>query len=441
MAVVGLGGYSQRRRLRRWSDRDALHEAQEIDYPIVSSPTYLRPTEGHLTDALDKLAQRVDAARERWPDEEIEADDREIIANSRKQFERAKATLEDIEGQRGSFGGLSAAERLDVLGDLRSALGGAEQAVALADLQRGNRERDDIIATLGALRDEYESVIEDLPYVAPNLSWVVIAYGELDEWLDNVRGSIRTGEHHVHDEGNTDIVEPQYSAAQAASARARLADVVRLRDSLEETAREDTTANSFEQELDDAYERLNERTDTVTEQVDFDIEDGADEMDSYAYEISIQQHAGIYGRPDDAYEKELLALAVRQKVEHHAYALILSEFEDIPATHQPTASIPEFDTTGADVRDAKDRASAALDNRLRTDGDDPLVRHLCATLVERFDQQEHRLDRHLNAINDGSANEWTVELERTRLRYREIEELATTIPDAIATAIGSNDHA
>ena len=441
MAVVGLGGYSQRRRLRRWSDRDALHEAQEIDYPTVSSPTYLRPTEGHLTDALNELAQRVDAARERWPDEEIEADNREIIANSRQQFERAKATLEDVEEQRGSFGELSATERLDVLGDLRSALGGAEQAVALADLQRDNRKRDDIIATLGALRDEHESVIEDLPYVAPNLSWAVIAYGELDEWLDNVRGSIRTGEHHVHDEGNTDIVEPQYSAARAASARARLADVVRLRDSLEETAREDTTANSFEQELDDAYERLNERTDTVTEQVEFDIEDGADEMDSYAYEISIQQHAGIYGRPDDAYEKELLALAVRQKVEHHAYALILSEFEDIPATHQPTASIPEFDTTGADVRDAKDRASAALDNRLRTEGDDPLVRHLCVTLVERFDQQEHRLDRHLNTINDGSANEWAVELERTRLRYREIEELAPTIPDAIATATGSDDHA
>ncbi|MFD1564374.1 hypothetical protein ACFR99_12530 [Haloarchaeobius amylolyticus] len=268
-----------------------MHDAQEIDYPTVPSPTYLRPTEGHLTDALDELTERVDAARERWPDEEIEADDREIIANSRKQFERAKATLEDIEEQRGSFGELSAAERLDVLGDLRSALGGAEQAVALADLQRGNRERDDIVATLGALRDEYESVIEDLLYVAPDLSWAVIAYGELDEWLDNVRGSIRTGEHHVHGEGNTDIVEPQYSAGQAASARARLADAVRLRDSLEETARENTTANSLEQELDNAYERLNERTDTVTERVDFDIEDGADEdeMDSYAYRRQARQ--------------------------------------------------------------------------------------------------------------------------------------------------------
>lgn len=441
MTVAGLGGYHQRRRLRRWSDRDALHAAQKIDYPTVSSPTHLRPTEDHLTAALDTLAERVEAARERWPDEEIEADDREIMANSGRQFDRAKATLEDLEEQRRSIGELSAAERLDVLGDLRSALGGAEQAVALADIQRGERERDDIIADLEVLRDEYESVLEEGSYVAPNLSWAVTAYSDLNEWLDNARGSIRMGERYVHGEGNIDTIEPQYSAARAASARARLADAVRLRESLEETVREDTTAHSFEQKLDDAYEQLDERTDTVIDQVEFNIEDGTNEMRSHASDILIRQPTRIHDGPDDAYEKGLLALAVRRKVEHHAYALILSKFEDVPATRQFDAPVPEFDTTGVDVRDAKDGASAVLDDRIRTGGDDPLVRHLCATLVERFDWQEQRLDRHLDAINDGSADEWAVELEQTRLQYRDIEELATTISDAIAAATGDNDHA
>ncbi|SDQ43292.1 hypothetical protein [Natronobacterium texcoconense] len=441
LVVIGLGGYHQRRRLRRWPDRDALHAAQEIEYPTVSHPSYLRPTESHLTDALDDLAERVDAARERWPDEEVEADDEEYMANSGRRFERAKATLEDLEEQRRTFEELSAAERLEVLGDLRTALGGAEQAVALADLQRGDRDRDDIITDLEALRDEYETALDDLSYVASSLSWAATAYGELDEWLDNARGSIRMGERYVHGEGTIDTVEPQYSAARAASARARLADADRLRDSLEETARENTTAHSFEQELEDAYERLEERTDTVIEQVEFDIEDGADEVRSHASEISLREYIAVHDGPDDAYEKELLALAVRRKVEHHAYALIHSEFEDAPATQHFDASIPEFDTTGADVRDAKNRAAVAFDDRIRTDGDDPLVRHLCATLVKRLDRQERRLGRHLDAINDDAADEWTVDLERTRLRYREIEELATAIPAAIAAATGNADHA
>ncbi|MFP9192635.1 hypothetical protein [Natronosalvus vescus] len=387
LAAVGLGGYHQRRRLRRWSDRDALHAAQAIDYPTVSSPTHLRPTDDHLTDAIDALAERVDAVRERWPDEDIEADDREIIANSRRQFELAKATLEDVEERRGSFGELSTTERLEILDDLRRALGGAEQAVALADLQRGDRERDDVLADLEALYDEYETVRDDLTYVAHTLSWAVTAYGELNEWLDDVRGSIRTGERYVYGEGSANIVEPQNSAARAASACARIGDVVRFRDSLEETAREDSTADSVEQELDDAYEGLNEQSDAVVEQVEFETQDGTDEVNSHAPDILIREHSVSYGGPDDAYEEGLVALAVRRKVEHHTYTLILPEFDDVPATRQPGASIPEFDTTGADVRDAKDRAAAALDERIRADGDDPLVRHLCATLVERLERQ------------------------------------------------------
>lgn len=438
--VVGLGGYHQRRRLRRWSDRNALHTARKIAYPTVSSPTYLRPTERHLTDAIEELAERVDTARERWPDEAIEADDREI-KDSRRQFERAKATLEDAEDQRGSLGDLSAAERLDLLDDLRSALGSAEQPVALAELQRGERERDDVIADLEALREEYESVLEELSYVAADLSWAVTAYGDLDEWVDTGRGLIQWGERYVRDEGTTDIVEPQYSAAKAASARARLADAIRFRDSLEETAREDATAHSFEQELEDAYDRLGKRTDTVVEQIEFEIEDGTDEVRSHADEIWIRQIIRIHDGTGDASEKGLLALAARREVEHHAYALILSAFEDVPAARQSNASVSEFDTTGADVRDAKDRAAATLDDRIRTAGDDPLAGHLYATLGERLERQERRLDRHLEAINKDSADEWAVELEQTRLHYREIEELATTIPDAIAAATGTNDHA
>lgn len=439
--VVGLGGYHQRRRLRRWSDRNALHTARKIAYPTVSSPTCLRPTERHLTDAIEELAERVDTARERWSDEAIEADDREIMANSGRQFERANATLEDVEEQRGSLGELSAAERLDLLDELRSALGNAEQAVALADLQRGKRDRDDVIADLETLSEKYETFLDESPYVAADLSWAVTAYGDLDEWVDTARGLMQRSERYVRDDGTTDTVEPQYSAARVASARARLADAVRFRDSLEETVREDTTAHSFERELEDTYERLVERTGTVVEQVAFDIEGGTDEVRSHADEIWNRQLIWIHDEPDDAYQKGPLALAVRREVEHHAYALIFSMFEDVPATRQFETSVPEFDTTGADVRDAKEAASAALDDRIRTAGDDPLAGHLYATLGERLERQERRLDRHLEAINEDSADEWAVELEQTRLHYREIEELATTIPDAIAVATGTDDHA
>lgn len=434
MAVVGLGSYHQRRRLRRWSDRNELHAALDIEYPTVASQTYLRPTEAHLSDALDELAERVDAARGRWPDEEIEADEQEHMAHSDRQFERANATLEEVEEQRGSFGELSATERLDVLDTLRLGLGSAEQAVALADLQRGERTRNDVIANLEALRDEYEAALDSLPYIAPDFSWAVMAYGELNEWLDDVRGSIRMGERYVHGEGVVDTIEPQYAASRAASARARLADIDQFRDSLEEMAQEDTTADSLEQKLDDAYVRLEERTDTKIGQVDFQAAGGTEGVRSHAQDILIQEIAGIHGGPGDAYEEAYLALAVRRQVEHHAYARILPVFEGVPSARQPRGNIPALDTTGADVRDAKDRATGALEDRLAADRNDPLVRHLCATFVVKLEWQERRLERHLDEINEHASDVWAVELERTRLRYREVEELAAVIPDAIAAA-------
>ncbi len=274
--------------------------------------------------------------------------------------------------------------------------------------------------------------------MAPNLSWAATAYGELDEWLDTARGSIRMAERYVHGEGNLDTVEPQYSAARAASARARLDDAVRFQDSLEASAREEASAGSLESDLEDASERLEERTETVIENVEFETEDGGDEIDAHAYRIYISHLLERHDGPTDAFEKGLPALAVRRAVERHAYALSLPAFEDIPSTSEPDVTV-EFDTTGDAVRDAKARASSALEDRIRADGDDQLVQHLCAMLVDRFERQDRRLERHLEAINEESASDWARQLEQTRLRYLEIEELATAIPDVMAVVTEIDD--
>ncbi|TYL37773.1 hypothetical protein CV102_15660 [Natronococcus pandeyae] len=420
--LLGLGGYHQRRRLGRWSDRDDLRTARDLETPDPFLSASLTVTDSHLESALADLENLVGNARAASSGLEYEEQPQPVIDRTESRFEDARSVREEIAGELDEFAALSNEERLDRLEELRGALRGAGQALALAELERGECDPDAIDTALDALRDDYESVGRELDYYASDVSRAVVAYGELDELLEDVRVAINAGQRDLRE-------APPRSYARVPYGHARLDDVERFAEHLERDAADGADPELVGDRLNDRYLALRERTDSTLEEVDFEYDD---EVSSYAMDLWLDRIARQSDGSDE-HDEGRLALATRIAAKRYAHALSVEAFED-DRTLGFLDQLPAdgFDTTGADVREAKRRAGDALDDRLEADGDDRLVRYLCVGVADELEWQDRRLELALDDINDADSQEWSIELERLHRGYLEIAELAAVLPEASA---------
>ncbi|AEH38277.1 hypothetical protein [Halopiger xanaduensis] len=440
VGAVGLGGYHQRRRLWRWSDRDALRAALDLDPPDPRPRTALPVAESHVAAALDDLERRLTDAQRAWDDFDVEDDPRKRVEHAESRLEDAAAELEAADDRLDAFGTLSADERLALLDDLRTAFRGASEALALVRVDRGDRDREGIVDDFDALEDEYGAVADDLTYRATELSRAVAAYGELDERLEDVRLTIRAGRRSLESTGSTgqsnadatvstDDMMLARASMRASDAAAELEDVERFADRLADEAGAD--ADVVDDVLDARYETLNGEIEATVDDTDFEYDD---DYAAYAWDVWERYDDPFRSDGSDERGEGRLALATRIAAERYAAALSLAAFADVPSTRfldDDDPIVDESDIDGDDVREAKRRAVDELEARLDAEGDDPLVRYLCAELAADLESHDGRLERALEKINADDAGSWTIRLASLRLDYLVIAEQAAVLPTVL----------
>lgn len=438
VGMIGLGGYHQRRRLGRWSDRNALHAARDLESPNPRPRTALTVTESHAAAAVDDLERRVADARDAWTGLDVGDDPQKRIDHAESRLEEAAATLEAADDRLGAFGTLSADERLSLLNDLRAAFRGASYVLALVRVDRGDRDVEGIVGDLDAVEDEYVAVADGLTYRATDLSRAVAAYGELEERLEDVRLAIHTGRRALESIDSTGQSDAEISAEEqllarasmrASDARGRLKDVERFAERLADEA--GTDADVVGDVLDAQYEALREEINAIVDEIDFEYDD---DHYTYAWDVWERYEDSLRSDGSDERSEGRLALATRIAAEQYAVALSLAAFGDVPGTRFLDANDPvvtDFDATGDDVREAKRRAVDELEARLDADGDDPLVRYCCTELVTDLESRDRRLDRALEEINADDAASWTIRLAALRLGYLAVAERAAALPTVV----------
>ncbi|GAA0681701.1 hypothetical protein ACFQDG_04545 [Natronoarchaeum mannanilyticum] len=421
--VLGLGGYHQRRRIKRWSEKEGLNATRAMDHPTAELTTNLTVTESHLETALADLDRVVENARDAASETEFTEYQEHVIERAESWLENAEATLEEAKSKRSEFAQLNAEERLDLLEELRGELTGAGRMLGLAKLAHDEVTVEGIETELDALDDEYRTAGEEVEYYASDVTRAIVAYGELDDVLEGVQGSISTGRGYIPE-------RPRHSYGRALYARHRLGDVRRFIEELRRDAEDGATPEAMDGTLDDRYRTLRERTEAVLDETDFEYDD---DVSTHATEIWTEWIVGPQSDGADEYDDGRLALATRMAAERTAAALSLEAFEDIPeVSHPDDPAVGELDTTAADVRAAKRRAVDELTGRLDEVGDDPLGRYLCVQLVDDLEWEDRRIGQTLDDVNRDSAKEWTLALETLRRGYLEIAEIAAVIPDVLA---------
>jgi len=425
--VLGLGGYHQRRRIKRWSDQEGLNATRAMDHPTPELATNLTVTETHLGTALDDLERVVSGARNAASETEFAEYRERVIEQAESWFENAEATLEETKSKRSEYAELTEAERLDLLGELRGALRGAGQLLGLAKFARDEVTAEEIETELDTLDDDYRTVSEELDYYASDITWAIIAYGELDDVLEGVRATISAGRRYVSEQSRR-------SYARVLYARRRLDDVRRFIEQLRRDAENGANPEAMDGTLDDRYRTLRERTKAALDETDFEYDD---DVSTHATEIWTEWIVGPGSDGSDEYDDGRLALATRMTAERTAAALSLEAFEDIPRVRYPDdPAVDELDTTAADVREAKRRAVDELVSQLDGVGEDPLGRYLYAQLIDDLEWEDRRIGQTLDDINRDSAEEWTLALETLRRGYLEVAAIAAAIPDVLAVIEG-----
>ncbi|NGM69900.1 hypothetical protein G6M89_12915 [Natronolimnobius sp. AArcel1] len=443
--LLGLGSYHQRRRLRRWDDRDALRTARDRDRPTLETETTLTVSDEHLETARDDLEELLAETRAAWPDFEDQLNDlpREV-RRAQSRLEAAEDTLSDAADRFADSSDRTPVERLELLEDLRDGLRSAGHALAFAQVERNDRDTDDVVDELDTVEDEYERVSEAITYYADDLPWAVAAYGDLDDYLEGVRTTIASGRRALErgDSAHGSDADPDRTDWIGADELARasipvfvvealLEDIEHFEAHLHDEA--DTTTDAAPT-LESRYESLEDDLETRLDAIDFSYDD---ERSSYARDIWTPFE---FDRSDGSDERRRgrIALAVRLIAERDAVVRTLEEFADMPSLATLNNDDPlrsSFETTGEDVLEAARSADETLENRLEADGDHLLVHHLCTVIIEDRDWTDTRLERTLDDINEDSDEEWTLALERLRLGYLEVEAFVTELP-AVLEAIG-----
>lgn len=425
--VLGLGGYHQRRRIKRWSDQEELNATRSVDHPTPELTTNLTVTESHLGTALDDLERVVSDARDAAPENELAEYQERVLEQAERWFENAEATLEEAKSKRSEFAELSEEERLNLLGELRGELRVAGQLLGLLRLARDEVTAEEIETELDALDDDYRTVSEELDYYASDITWAIIAYGELDDVLEGVQATISAGRRNVSE-------RPRRSYAGVLYARHRLDDVRRFIEQLRRDAEDGANPEAMDGTLDERYLMLRERTEATLGETDFEYDD---DVSAHTTDIWSEWITAPGSDGSDEYDDGRFALATRMAAEWTAAALSLEAFEDIPRARYPDdPAVDELDTTTADVREAKRRAVDELASQLDGVGEDPLGRYLCVQLVDDLEWEDRRIERTLDDINRDSAEEWTLTLETLRRGYLEVAEIAAVIPDVLAIIEG-----
>ncbi|WP_276252842.1 hypothetical protein [Halomontanus rarus] len=405
--IVGLGGLvgaHQRRRLSRWSDRDALHSALEVDVPVPAGAVVV--TESHLLAASDDLEALVDEARSA-----LSAHDEPPETT----LPRAVDTLETVDLD--AVESVSNRERERLLDRLRRGLVSAGRALGTAEAERGELDVDEIREGIDALESRIDET--EIAYRADSVSESVVQYAVADEALDDARTRVDWASERLED-------YPSSSVGYLARARGSLADAERF------AAVPD--GEGIGDRFEERHHTLAEATESILEGIEFKFDE-----DRLTY--ARQARSFSYPRPDGAAAagRGDAALSVRAAAEEYARANTLEAFTDVPATGygRPSSElVSAFDTTGSDVLAAKERAADAVEERLGAAGDEPLARHLLARIRERLETGDHRVDSTLGKINEAGGDEWVVALADATLLYRQAALEAERLPAVLELVAG-----
>lgn len=157
--VLGIGGFHQRRRIRRWDDRSALHDTSA---PTVSDPeTGVIITDEHLLTAYSQLDALIDDAQDALSEVDNPPQTRLPAAI------RARNAVDPDQ-----IGELTPTERQTAIGRLRSGLTPAGRARAVGTREQGRLDGETIREQYDTLSNEAHSYEQN--YTAESLSHVIV---------------------------------------------------------------------------------------------------------------------------------------------------------------------------------------------------------------------------------------------------------------------------
>ncbi|WP_290817425.1 hypothetical protein [Halovivax sp.] len=404
--AVGLGGggvaYWQRRRIRRRDDLDAIETALDVPLPTVPDPVTV--TADHLEASYSWAREHVDTTERNLPESEAEGSRHLENAN---EYLAGRSPGEVDDGD----------ERHDALGAYRVAV--ASSATARGqyaetddgspsdDLQRAHE-------TLGDELDAFEST-----YADESLTRTVVQVGHVESLVGTAASRhSRAGDFVTNEQHRNSVAWETVETGRFA-----LHDAERFLEALESDDAPDRAAD-----LEDRYDRLDERIESATDGVEWEYEP---DVQSQAYERWIDVRSDHFGEPESSRDDGRLARAVSIQAERATVAETLDEFDDVPGWRDLGDVDVELIDDAAELVDEKRTVRERLEATADAVGSDPLGAHLLRRAIRGIERTDSTLDRLRDDVRSYDSAAWQYELDRAALRYRGGVADADAIPDVV----------
>ena len=394
-AVVGLGGYHQRRRLRRFPAWADLRSIPRIPVPDVDDAVVV--TDAHLERATSLLETRLASFEER------DADGDELVHTHENWIDRAR---EDRDEAIGLDSDASNAERRRALRGIHNSTREVATVVARIDHDRGELTEAEADERAADVLERVEAA--DLAYTGEPVTEATIQLAEAEAALGD---ATRVAE------DLADERDPQDRLELAERVETSLLDVEEFSASVD--------GPDVEDRLEDRYRTLADRADELVDDVDFS-HDGTDHPSAASdFELSRLSRR----QPDD---DDPPAIALRDAAYVYAVSHSLEDLSTFPATIRgPDYSVEDRGFEVSDVEAAKRDAAEAIDEAADAHGGDPLARRLlgaAVSAVEGGDRTIENVRRNVNRAEDGF---WAAQQQEALVDYRVAAEIARRVPDVL----------